>query len=114
MDVIAILRGLVLNPLLVAFARGLAEAAAMAGLLFALDFVAGGHLPEEYKLFAPMILLGLRQLEGVVDRIDPAKQRRRDALRAEANYAENPATTSVLNPGDVVDPEVDKAEMYPG
>jgi hypothetical protein len=99
MDIVAILRGLVLNPLLVAFARGLLEAAAMAALLFAADYVTGGHLPEEYKLFGPMILLALRQIEGVADKIDPAKQRRRDALREEARFADTDLTP--LEPGDV-------------
>lgn len=77
----ATLRGLVLNPLLVAFARGLAESAAMAAILFGADFVASDSLPDEYKLFVPIATLAIRQLEGVVDKIDPAKQRRRDVLR---------------------------------
>lgn len=80
---LAVLRGLVLNPLLVAFARGLLEAALMAGLLFGIDALTSGvGVPDELKIYAPFALLVLRQLEGVVDKIDPMKQRRRDVLRS--------------------------------
>ena len=87
-----ILRGLILNPVLVGFARGLAEAAAMAALLFAFEFVSGGNLPDEMQMWVPIITLGLRQLEGIADKIDPAKQRRRDVLR------ESPITDEDGNP----------------
>lgn len=107
MDIIAILRGLVLNPLLVSFARGLVESAAMAGILFASDYLASDALPDEYKALVPVGTLGLRVLEGVFDKIDPAKQRRRDALRQDAVMADTDLT--VLEPGDVRDPVVDEA-----
>ena len=78
-----VLRGLVLNPLLVAFARGAVEAAVMAALLYAGDAtVLEGVVPEEMKMWVPLIVLALRQLEGVADKIDPDKQRRRDVIRA--------------------------------
>ena len=111
MDIVAVLRGLVLNPLLVAFARGLLESAGMAAILFASDYIASDALPNEYKAFVPLGTLGLRMLEGIWDRVDPAKQRRRDALREEAVFAESPA--SKLEPGDVKDPAVEAAiESY--
>lgn len=87
-----VLRGLVLNPVLVAFARGLAEAAAMAGILFGIEFISGGNLPDNLQLLAPILLLVLRQAEGIADRIDPAKQRRREVL------ANSPETDSDGNP----------------
>lgn len=111
---LAVLRGLVLNPLLVAFARGLLEAAAMAAILFAGEYVTGGNLDDGLQMWAPIILLMLRQLEGLADRIDPAKQRRRDALREEGATAEiTEGAAGPLNPGDVKDPAVDAAvESY--
>ena len=101
MDIVAILRGLVLNPLLVAFARGTLEAAGMAAILVASDMVASDALPDEYKMFVPLAQLGFRMAEGAWDKIDPAKQRRRDALREEAAYAEAEDTFSPLKAGDV-------------
>jgi hypothetical protein len=105
--ILSVLRGLVLNPLLVAFARGLLEAAAMAGLLFGIEYFSTAELPDQLQMWAPIFTLGLRQLEGVFDKIDPAKQRRRDALREAANEAEmTGGAAGPLNPGDVKDPEV--------
>lgn len=92
MDVIKVLRGLVLNPLVVAFARGMLEAAAMAAIVFGIDWAMSDQVPEALKLWVPMITLGLRQLEGLADKIDPAKQRRRDVLR------ESPVTDEDGNP----------------
>lgn len=113
MNVITVLRGLVLNPLLVAFARGILEAIAMAGLLFASEWLTTADVGE-FKLYVPLAVLALRQLEGVFDKIDPSKQRRRDALREEGKVAEvTGGANSALNPGDVKDPAVDAAiEAY--
>lgn len=103
MDIIAILRGLVLNPLLVAFARGLAEAVALAAIFVAIEFFSGPveNIPDWLQSVAPLIVLGLRQAEGLADRIDPAKARRRDALRDAAVEAGDPSTA--LQAGDVKD-----------
>lgn len=87
-----VLRGLVLNPTLVAFARGVAEAAAMAALFVAIEFFSDANLPDELKTWAPLALFVLRQGEGLIDQIDPAKARRRDVLR------ESPVTDSDGNP----------------
>ena len=106
-----VFRGLVLNPLLVAFARGSAEAFVMGVLLIISDATyLEGVLPDELMAFIPLIVLTLRQAEGVADKLDPAKQRRRDALREGAVEAEvSGGTTGPLNPGDVQDGIVDAA-----
>lgn len=102
-----ILRGLVLNPVLVAFARGVVEATVFFAVYLVGDAIAAGELADEVGQLGPFILLGLRTIEGVIDRIDPAKQRRRDALREEAVHAElSNGTAGPLNPGDVKDAEV--------
>lgn len=95
MKIIAVLRGLVLNPLLVGFARDVLESAAMAAILLASDATfLDGVVPESLKVYIPLIVMALRTTEAAADKIDPAKQRRRDALR-EAD------TTGPLQPGDV-------------
>lgn len=100
----AVFRGLILNPLLVAFARGIAEAAAFAAILTATELVVAGNLPDYLQPYGALIVLGLRQLEGVADKIDPAKQRRRDELREAANIANNvDDQLTVINYGDVRD-----------
>ena len=76
-----VLRGLVLNPLLVAFARGLAEALAFTAIAFGIEFFSDANLSDQLQMWAPLAILLLRQAEGVADKIDPAKQRRRDVLR---------------------------------
>jgi hypothetical protein len=103
MNVIAVLRGLVLNPLLVAFARGLLEAAGMAALLVASDYVASDALPDEYKMYVPLVQLGFRMVEGAWDKVDPAKQRRRDELRDAASLAKVNDSLTSINRGDVVE-----------
>lgn len=113
--VLNVFRGLVLNPRLVAFARGSAEAFVMGLILILSDATwLGEQLPEILKPLIPMIVLGLRMVEGHADAIDPAKQRRRDALRGEAATAEiTGGAAGPLNPGDVVDPAVDaQVESY--
>lgn len=114
-NILNVLRGLVLNPRLVAFARGSLEAFAMGLILIFSDATwLGEQLPEILKPLIPMIVLGMRMVEGHADAIDPAKQRRRDALREEAAAAEiTDGQAGPLNPGDVVDPAVDAAiESY--
>lgn len=83
MIILDILRGIVLNPVLTAFARGLAEALVFLALYSVSDAIAGGALADEVGQAGPFILIGLRSLEGVVDKIDSAKQRQRDAVRAD-------------------------------
>ena len=111
MYVLKVLRGLVLNPLLVATFRGMLEAAAMAAIVVLGDQMASGNVPDEFKMWIPLGTLGLRVVEGLADKIDPAKKRRRDTLREEAVVAEiTGGTAGPLNPGDVTDPEV-KAQV---
>lgn len=109
MDIIAILRGLVLNPRLVAGARGLLEAGIMAVILLASDATfLNSTLPDGLHALIPTIVLALRFAEGHMDAIDPSKQRRRDALRQEGAAAEITAgAAGPLDPGDVKDPGVD-------
>jgi hypothetical protein len=99
-NILDVLRGLVLNPVLTAFARGLAEAVAFLILYSVADFVL--TLPD----LNPILLVALPTLvrtgEGVLDKIDTAKQRQRDALRQEAAFAVAVGhDQSPLNPGDV-------------
>ena len=77
-----ILRGIVLNPVLTSFARGLVEAVVFLIMYTVMDaVVAGGALADEVGAAGPFILVIGRTLEGVVDKIDAAKQRQRDAVR---------------------------------
>lgn len=95
---VSILRGLVLNPMLVAFARGLLEAIVLLTILSLIEFLGvTGNLPDWLQPYSGIAILALRQLEGVADQIDPAKQRRRDTLR---QAAEDPASHPI-QPGDV-------------
>lgn len=97
----ATLRGLVLNPVLVAFVRSVVEAMVMAALLVGYEFVAGGNLDDGLQMWAPLVLLLIRNAEGLADKIDPAKQRRRDELRQAAAVAEVDDGITVINRGDV-------------
>lgn len=82
MLILDILRGIVLNPVLTAFARGALEGAVFLVLYMIMDgVVAGGALADEVGQFGPFILLAGRTVEGLVDKIDTAKQRQRDAVR---------------------------------
>lgn len=81
--IVDVLRGIVLNPVLTAFARGLAEAVAFLILYSVADFAVAYinvNLPE-LSAFIPMLWTLVRTGEGVVDKIDTAKQRQRDAIR---------------------------------
>lgn len=97
MDIIGILRGTVLNPTVTAFARGLLEAVAFLVLYAIGDFVL--TLPDVSPLVLMALPVLIRTGEGVIDKIDSAKQRQRDALREEAKYAHT--ESSPLQPGDV-------------
>ena len=101
--ILAVLRGLVLNPPMVAFARGALEAGVMAILVYGSDATyLKDALPEEWKPFAPLAVLVLRQAEGFADKIDPAKKRRRDELRDAAEVAAEDDSVTKINHGDVV------------
>jgi hypothetical protein len=102
LDIVAILRGLVLKPKLVAFARGLLETAGFAALLVIGEGLASADVPDELQPFLPLVVLGLRFAEGVWDSVDPAKQRRRAELAEAAEIAANDDTVTKINDGDVV------------
>lgn len=68
------LRGLTTPALLVGIARGVVEAAVMAGLgevLVVLPQIDWG----QYAMWSPAVYAGIRALEGLADHIDPRKQR---------------------------------------
>ena len=103
--IIAALRGLTLNPVLTAFLRGLVEAVALLVLYAAADYAL--TLPDVNPILLIALPALIRTGEGVIDKIDPAKQRRRDALREDAVMAEiSLGEAGPLEPGDVVDPAV--------
>lgn len=62
------------RPWLVGLARGILEAAVMAGLA-GLYLTLTSSPPQALVPFLPVVLFGLRLLEGIADSIDPAKQR---------------------------------------
>jgi len=69
-----ILRGLGIAPWIVGLARGVLEAAIIAGfeqLLLALDAV---NIPGELQWIIPVAVLVIRKLEGLADQIDPVKR----------------------------------------
>ena len=83
MNILDVLRGIVLNPVLTAFARGVLEAVAFVVLYAVADFAVayiGANMPE-YSMLIPLLWTMVRTGEGVVDKIDTAKQRQREAIR---------------------------------
>jgi len=70
---LALLRGLDFAPLAVSLARGVLEAAVMAGLVEGL--VLFGQTEWGDSWWAVAVIYGIRQLEGLADHIDPAKRR---------------------------------------
>lgn len=98
--ILDVLRGLVLNPVLTAFARGLAESVAFLVLYSVADFAL--TLPDLHPLLLVALPTLVRTGEGVIDKIDAAKQRQRDALRQEAAFGKSVGyDQSPLQPGDV-------------
>lgn len=63
-------------PWLVASARGILEAVALAGLVAAAGAVQDVSAPAELQVYAPVLLALFRLLEGLADQIDPTKARR--------------------------------------
>lgn len=79
--ILDVLRGIRLNPVLTGIARGIAEGVAFLVLYALMDAVASGQLSDQVGQFGPIILVLMRSAEGILDKIDPAKQRQRDAVR---------------------------------
>ena len=94
--IIDILRGIVLNPVLTAFARGLAESVAFLILYSVADFAL--TLPDLHPLLLVAMPTIIRTAEGYVDKIDAAKQRQRDTLRT---YVGAPAQGELVRDTDV-------------
>jgi hypothetical protein len=63
-------------PWLVGTARGIIEAAALAGLVAAAGAVSATDAPPELQALAPALLAIIRILEGLLDQLDPSKARR--------------------------------------
>lgn len=73
---IDILRGLNIPPSWVGFARGLVEAAIIAGIGAAINEVQLASVGTDKVIFAAVAVGGLRWLEGIVDHIDAIHQRK--------------------------------------
>jgi hypothetical protein len=71
--ILAVLRGTALPPALVGLARGLVEAAVMAGLVELAVLFQQTEWANAW--WAPILWLAVRQLEGGADHIDPSKPR---------------------------------------
>ena len=67
-----VLRGIGIPPAWVALARGFIEAVLMGALAGATLWLGEA---EDLKVIAPLGYLGIRFLEGLVDQIDPLKNR---------------------------------------
>jgi len=70
------LRGLGIPAPIVGAARGLLEAVAFAAGGAVIIWLADLDLADEWKVIVPTITLAWRGAEGIVDGIDPEKQRR--------------------------------------
>jgi len=70
---LALLRGLDFAPLAVSLARGVLEAAVMAGLIETLVLFQQTEWADAW--WAVVVIYGIRQIEGIADHIDPEKRR---------------------------------------
>lgn len=70
------LRGLHTPPWLVGLTRGAAEAVALVLLAELGAWLAGANVPNGLRLWAPVLVLALRELEALADQLDPEKRRR--------------------------------------
>lgn len=70
-----ILRGIDVPAWLTGLARSIVEAAVFAGLIVLTDWLASGDVPDELKTWAPLIIVGIRTIEGLADQIDESKKR---------------------------------------
>lgn len=71
-----ILRGMGIPAPVVGAARGLVEAVAFAAGGAVIIWLVDLDLPDAWKVIIPVVTLGWRQAEGILDGIDPAKRRR--------------------------------------
>lgn len=70
-----LVRGLQTPAWLVGLARSIVEAVLFAAIAAVILWLAGDSVPEGLAQWAPVIIVGLRTLEGVIDHIDPSKNR---------------------------------------
>lgn len=70
-----ILRGIDVPPAIVGIARGIVEAAVMAGVVALIAWVSSKDAPVQIQVWAPIIIAGLRSVEGFADHIDPKTTR---------------------------------------
>ena len=71
------LRGVNVSPVVVAGVRGIVEAAVLAGLVALADWLSDGSVTSQLGMWAPILVLIVRQLEGIADQlIDPDQNRR--------------------------------------
>ena len=81
------LRGIGIPAWLVGLARGIVEAAVLAGILVLISWLTTADLGS-YAALAPIAILALRTVEGMADNIDPSKKRRPGPARP--NEPRNP------------------------
>lgn len=63
------------RPYVVGLVRGLVHALAAAALIFGIEALDAADLPDGLQLWAPMLVLALRTIEGRLDDFhDPARQ----------------------------------------
>lgn len=70
-----IIRGLQTPAWAVGLVRSIVEAILFAAIGAVILWLSGTDLPSGLLPWAPVIIVGLRTLEGVVDHVDPSKKR---------------------------------------
>ncbi len=73
------LRGIRTPAWLTALMRSVVEAALFASTAVLIDWLQQGGLPDHLTIYGTVAILLLRNVEGILDEIDPVKKRRRKA-----------------------------------
>ena len=79
------LRGLNVPPVIVGLVRGAVEAAVLGGLGALIIYVTSADLGS-WVWVAPVIVQGIRFLEGLADQIDPANIPKKSPISKEQRY----------------------------
>lgn len=66
-------RGISTPPWVVGLVRGILEAAVAGGVAYAIFWLDVADLPEDVAVWAPVLVLILRTIEGGLDQMDSAK-----------------------------------------
>ena len=70
-----LIRGIGVPPALVGIARGVIEAAVVSALAALVVLIPEADIPETARVWAPVVLMVVRIIEGIADGIDPSKSR---------------------------------------